>query len=168
MDLWGSLLATPNYAVIQHSEADCPNCIQTGAILDWVQFSERCFQTELLHLAQNQDTKQSPDPPDCLSFETDGLHILGQCYSQSNPICTLMHHVSLNVLESDLKKVLNAAVVDWYYESIVMQQFRGFLSSCNHSQASSLADKAAPPTKSMFLCASLLVIDHQVVALAES
>ena len=147
---------------LKHSEAKCPNCIQNQAILDWVQLSEKCLQTQLLNLAQNQDTNRLPDPPDCLNFECYGLNILGQCYSQSDVICQLINHVSFDVLESDLKEVLNAAVVNSYYESMVIQQFRGFLSSCNHSQASSLADKVAPPTESILLCASLMVWNPQL------
>ena len=93
-------------------------------ILALVQLSEKCFQTDSLHLAQNQDTNQFPDPPDCLNFEWDGLNILEQCYFQSDAICQLMNKVSFDVLESDLREVLNAAVVDTHYESIVMQQSR--------------------------------------------
>ena len=137
--------------------ANCPKCIQNPAILDWVESVEVCFQSELWDLAKNQKTDQSPDPPDCLSFEKDGLDILEQCYS-SDAICQLMNNVSFDVLESDLKAVLNAVIVDSYYESIVMQQFRSFLTSCNHSQASTLADKIAPQTESMVLCASLLQV----------
>ena len=73
--------------------------------------------------------------------------ILERCYSQSDVICQLMNNVSFDVLESDLKKALNAALLDLYYESIVMQHFRGALSSCNHAKASSLAEKVAPLTE---------------------
>ena len=65
--------------------------------------------------------------------------------------------VTSDVLESDLKVVLNTVAVDSYYESIVMKHFRSVLSGCNDSQASSLAARLAPHTESMLLCASLLL-----------
>ena len=63
---------------------------------------------------------------------------------------------AFNDLESDLKVVLNTVIVNPYYKSIVTKQFKALISSCSHSQASSLATKVAPETESILLCASLL------------
>ena len=144
--------------LLRHSDSACPECIQSQAILQWVLFSEQCFQSRLLGLAQNQTSKLIPDPPDCLNFEADALDILEQCYSEGDSICQLMDDsVSFDVLESDLKVVLNAVIINSYYKSIVMNQLRNLISRCGHVQAQSLATKVAPETESMLLCASLTI-----------
>ena len=141
--------------LLRHSDSGCPECVQSQAILEWVLFSEQCFQSRLLGLAQNQTSKLIPDPPDCLNFEADALDILEQCYSEGDSICQLMDdNVSFDVLESDLKVVLNAVMINSYYKSIVMKQLRNLISSCSHVQAQSLAAKVAPETESMLLCVS--------------
>ena len=91
--------------------------------------SKKCFESQLLlDLAQKLTSNQSPDPLHCLTFETDGLDILHQLHS--DVICQLNHNVSFDVLEYDLKVVLNTVAVDSYYENIVMKHFRSVLRSC--------------------------------------
>ena len=66
-----------------------------------MQLSEKCFRPELLHLAQNQETDQSPHPFCWINFVTEGLDILEQWYTQGDAICQLIHNVSFDALESD-------------------------------------------------------------------
>ena len=141
---------------LQHSDSDCSTCLQDQGVLDWILSSEECFQSQLFDLLQAHPSG-IPDPPVCLEFESFLLNVLDKCYSEGDLFCPLMDSVSLDVLESDLKLVLNTVTVNSYYKNVVTKQFRDLINSCNHLQASTLATKVAPETESIVLCALLLV-----------
>ena len=139
-----------NLSVLQLSDSGCQDCIQSQVILDWALLSEECFQSELLDLAQSQNAKHLPDPPDCQRFETDALEILKVCYLETDEFCQLTD----SVLEADLGVILDAIVINSYYKSAVTKQVREVVSSCHSAQSSSLANKIAPATERVFLCVS--------------
>ena len=85
----------------------------------------------------------------------DALGFLQSCYLGKDTICQLMHSESFNVLESDLKVVLDRILVSSYFESTVMKHMRNFVTRCNFAQSSSLANKIVPKTERMFLCSVL-------------
>ena len=58
------------------------------------------------------------------------------------------------MLESDLRVVFDAVVINPYYKSAVTKQCREVISSCKLPQASNLTKEIAPATERMFLCAS--------------
>ena len=58
------------------------------------------------------------------------------------------------MLESDLRVVFDAVVINPYYKSAVTKQCREVISSCKLPQASNLTKEIAPATEGMFLCAS--------------
>ena len=139
------------FAAFQLSESGCQECIESLAILEWVLLSEKCFQSELLILAQSQESKPFPDPPDCVQFETDALDILQRCYLETDYICL----VKGSVLESDLSVVLDAVVINSYYKSAVTKQFLEVVTRCSLPYSSTVAGHIAPQTERMFLCTSL-------------
>ena len=145
---------------LHKSDDNCSSCLKHQKLVDWALATEECVQPKLQQLARDWSQKISPlptpDPQNCLSYETEALNQLKSCYKKTqSSMCDLLSDNLDDNVVSDLEKLASIFAVNDYYKSMVHDHLRELIGQCSANSATETANVALPkPMKKIIFCAA--------------